>query len=74
MCIRDRTDLVPDSEEKAGTQAVERAKEQALDAIAMVRIFSIFTGAGPKSAEPDDKSGYNKQERGAMERLIQSYQ
>ena len=68
------SDFVPDSEEKEGTEAVLRAKDRALDAISLVPILDIFTGSDPKSADTEGKSGYNKKERGAMERLIDSHQ
>ncbi len=68
------SDFVPDSEEKEGTEAVLRAKDRALDAISLAPILDIFTGSDPKSADTEGKSGYNKKERGAMERLIDSHQ
>lgn len=67
-------DLVPDSEEEEGTEAVRRAKDRALDTISLEPILDIFTGSDPKSADTEGESGYNKKERGAMERLIDGYQ
>jgi hypothetical protein len=67
-------DLVPDSEEEEGTQAVLRAKDRALDAISLLPTLDIFTDSAQKSADTEVESGYNKKERGAMERLIDGYQ
>ena len=67
-------DLVSDSEEKAGTESVLRAKDRALDAISLAPILDIFTDSTAKSADMEEKSGYNKKERSAMKRLIGSHQ
>ncbi|MCE2510273.1 MAG: CvpA family protein [Alphaproteobacteria bacterium] len=68
------TDLVPDAEEEAGEEALQKAKEQALDAFTMAKFLRIFTDPDPKSADTENESGYNRQERGAMERLIENHQ
>ena len=67
-------DLVSDSEEKAGTESVLRARDRALDAISLAPILDIFTDSTAKSADTEEKSGYNKKERSAMKRLIGNHQ
>ncbi|PCJ61552.1 MAG: hypothetical protein COA65_00925 [Rhodospirillaceae bacterium] len=66
------SELVPDDEEKERIEVLRGAREQTLDVISIGRLFQRFTD--PKSAAADGKSGYNKEERGAMERLIERHQ
>ena len=65
------SELVPDDEEKESIEALRGAKERTLEAISIGRVFQIFTD--PKSAVVDGKSGYNREERSAMERLIERH-
>lgn len=63
--------FVPDEEEEEGVEAIRDVKERALEAISIGRLFQQFTGS--ESAGIDEKSGYNKEDRSAMERLIERH-
>ena len=66
------SELVPDDEEKERIEVFRNTREQTLEVISIGRIFQRFTD--PKSAAAGEKSGYNKEERSAMERLIEQHQ
>jgi len=64
--------VVPDEDEKEGVQAIRDVKARAWELLSIGRLIQRFQG--PKSAADAKKSGYNEDERGAMERLIERHQ